>query len=164
MGATMLAGREFTERDRKGSPQVAVVNETFARSFWPGEAAIGKRFRTSGVDGPLVEIVGLVRDGKYHALGETPQRHVYMPFLQGYTAFFTFVLKTAGDPTSVAGTVRAELRSLDPALPITDLKTMEEHLGFAYWGAEFGARLLSISRCSAWRSAQWASTVCSRSS
>jgi predicted permease len=143
MGATVLAGREFTERDRKGSPQVAVVNETFARSFWPGERVIGKRFRTNGVDGPLVEIVGLVRDGKYHALGEAPQRHVYMPFLQGYSHFFTFVLKTAADPTSVAGAARAELRNLDPALPVTALKTMEEHLGFAYWGAEFGAGLLS---------------------
>lgn len=143
MGATFLAGREFTDRDRKGSPQVAVVNETFARRFWPGEHAIGKRFRTNGVDGPWIEIVGLVRDGKYHALGEAPQRHVYMPFLQDYASFFTLVLKTAGDPTSVAGAVRAELRNLDPALPVTDLKTMEEHLGFAFWGAEFGAGLLS---------------------
>jgi ABC-type antimicrobial peptide transport system permease subunit len=66
-----------------------------------------------------------------------------MPFQQGYSPFFTFVLKTAGDPASVAGAVRAELRNLDPGLPITDLKTMEEHLGFAYWGAEFGAGLLS---------------------
>jgi predicted permease len=142
IGATLLAGREFTERDRKGSPQVAVVNETFARSFWPGEHVIGKRFRTS-VDGPLIEIVGLVRDGKYNELGEAPQRHVYMAFLQGYTPFFTLVLKSAGDPTSVAGAVRAELRNLDPALPITGLKTMAEHLGSAYWGAEFGAGLLS---------------------
>jgi hypothetical protein len=91
----------------------------------------------------LLEIVGLVRDGKYHALGEAPQRHVYMPFLQGYTSFFTLVLNTAGDPASLAGAVRAELRILDPGLPITALKTMEEHLGFGYWGAEFGAGLLS---------------------
>jgi predicted permease len=143
MGATLLAGREFTERDRKGSPLVAVVNETFARSFWPGERAIGKRFRTSGPDGPLIEIVGLVRDGKYHSLGEAPQRHVYLPFLQGYTASFAFVLKTVGDPRSLAGVARAELRKPDSALPITNIKTLNEHLGFAYWGAEFGAGLLS---------------------
>src|SRR5439155_11842761 len=77
MGATPLEGREFTELDRKGSPLVAVVNETFARGFWPGERVIGKRFRTSRAEGPLIEIVGLVRDGKYHSLGESPQRHVY---------------------------------------------------------------------------------------
>jgi putative ABC transport system permease protein len=120
-----------------------VVNETFARGFWPGESAIGKRFRTSGPDGSLIEIVGLVRDGKYHSLGEAPQRHVYLPFLQGYTASFTFVLKTAGDPRSLASMARAELRKLDAALPITNIQRMDEHLGFAYWGAEIGAGLLS---------------------
>jgi predicted permease len=143
MGATLLRGREFTERDRKGAPPVAVVNETFAREFWPAESAIGKRFRTSGAEGPLIEIIGLVRDGKYHSLGEGPQRHVYLPFLQGYTASFTLALKTAVDPRSLAGAARAEIRKLDPALPITSIKTMDEHLGFAYWGAEFGAGLLS---------------------
>src|SRR4029077_15632078 len=89
------------------------------------------------------EIVGMVRDGKYNSLSEAPQQHVYLPFLQGYSGSFTFVMKTAGDPASVAGAVRSELRNLDPALPIAALKTMEEHLGFAYWGAEFGAGLLS---------------------
>ena len=84
-----------------------------------------------------------MRDGKYHALGEASQRHVYTPLQQGYAPFFTLVLKTAGDPASVAAAVRAVLRNLDPALPVTALKTMKEHLGFAYWGAEFGAGLLS---------------------
>jgi ABC-type antimicrobial peptide transport system permease subunit len=68
---------------------------------------------------------------------------VYLSFLQGYTPSFTFVLKTAGDPRSVAGAVRAELQRLDPAVPITSIKTMNEHLGFAYWGAEIGAGLLA---------------------
>jgi ABC-type antimicrobial peptide transport system permease subunit len=68
---------------------------------------------------------------------------VYQPFLQGYSPGFTFVLKTAGDPGSLAGAARAALREIDPAIPITDIKTMRQHLGFAYWGAEFGARLLS---------------------
>jgi predicted permease len=143
MGAPSLEGREFTELDRKGSSLVAVVNETFARGFWPGERVIGKRFRTNRAEGPLIEIVGLVRDGKYHSLGETPQRHVYLPFLQGYAPFVTFLLKTAGDPGSVAGAARAELQKLDPAVPITSIKTMNEHLGFAYWGAEIGAGLLA---------------------
>jgi predicted permease len=143
MGATLLAGRDFTERDRKGSPMVAVVNETFARSFWPREGAVGKRFRMNAGDGPLIEIVGLVRDGKYHALGEASQRHAYFPFAQGYITSFSFVLRTAGDPRGLAGAARTEVRKLDPSLPITDIKTMSEHLGYAYWGAEFGAGVLS---------------------
>jgi hypothetical protein len=74
------------------------------------------------------------------------------------------VLKTAGDPTSVAGAVRAELRNLDPALPVTGLKTMEEHLGFADWGAEFGAGLLSSFAMLGWAlNSAWGCTACSRS-
>src|SRR5207247_5507011 len=144
MGATLLKGRDFTERDRQGSSLVAVVNETFARGFWPGEEAIGKRFRTNRPGAPLIEIVGVVRDGKYNSLGEAAQRHVYLPFLQGYVPFFTLVLKTAGDPGSIAGAARAELQKLEPALPITGINTMAEHLGFAFWGAEIGATLLGI--------------------
>ncbi len=90
----------------------------------------------------MIEIVGVVRDGKYNSLGETAQPHVYLPFLQGYVPFFTLVLKTAGDPGSIASAARAELQKLDPALPITGIKTMAEHLGFAFWGAEIGATLL----------------------
>jgi predicted permease len=144
MGAALLRGRDFTERDRKDSPQVAVVNETFAQRFWPGEDAIGKRFRTGGVNGPLIEIVGVVRDGKYNSLGETPQRHVYQPFSQGYAHFFTFVLHAGADPRGIAGAVRATMRKVDPAVPITSIKTMAEHLGYAFWGAETGAALIGI--------------------
>jgi len=138
----LLKGRDFTERDRQGSTLVAVANETFARGFWPGEDAIGKRFHMNRADGPLVEIAGVVRDGKYNSLGETQQRHLYLPFLQGYTPFFTFVLKTVSDPGSSASAVRTELQKLDPGLPITSTKTMAEHLGFAFWGARIGATLL----------------------
>ena len=75
------------------------------------------------------------QDGKFNSLGETSQRHVYLPFLQGYVPFF--MLKTAGDPRGVAGVVRAELQEVD--LPITSIRTMAEHLGFAFWGAKIGA-------------------------
>jgi macrolide transport system ATP-binding/permease protein len=144
MGATLLDGREFTERDAERSPQVAVVNENFARSFWPGQRALGKRFRAEGVNGSLIEIIGVVRDGKYHSLGETTQRHVFTPLLQGYVSFFTFILKTEGDPRSVSGAVRAELHALDPGLPADKLETMADHLGFAFYRARIGAGLLGI--------------------
>ena len=143
MGGALLQGREFTERDRNGGPPVAIVNETFAKSYWPGENPLGKRFRTNSSAGPLIEIVGIAPDGKYNSIGETPQRHVFQPFAEGFAGGFNFVIRTAGDPGSLAAAARAELRAIDPSLPITGLKTMQEHLGFAYWGPESGARLLS---------------------
>lgn len=143
MGGALLQGREFTERDRAGGPPVAVVNQTFAKSFWPTENAVGKRFRANGPTRPLVEIVGIAPDGKYNSIGEAPQRHVFQPFAEGFAPGFVFVLKTAGDAGSLAAAARAELRAIDPAVPITEVKTLQQHLGFAYWGPESGARLLS---------------------
>jgi predicted permease len=140
MGAALLQGREFGERDGQELPPVAVVNETFAQTFWPSENPIGKRFRSGAVDRPLIEIVGVVRDGKYNSLGEAPQRHVYQP-LSLDSAGVTFVLHTIVDPRGLAGVAQAALHAIDPDLPVT-VKTMAEHLGFAFWGAEIGATLL----------------------
>lgn len=144
IGATLLSGREFTGHDRQGSPLVAVVNDTFARTFWPNGNAIGKRFHTQGPEGPSHEIIGVIRDGKYNSLGEKPQPHVYQPFLQDRLDAFVLVLHAAGPPEVLASAIRAELRKIDPAVPVTAVKTMEEHLGYAYWGARFGAGLLSF--------------------
>jgi predicted permease len=140
MGATLLEGRELAEGDQQGPVQVAVVNETFAEAFWPGETAVGKRFRTGRVDAPAVEIVGVVRDGKYNSLGEAPQRHVYQPF-SPESAGATFVLHTAVDPSGLAGPARAALRAIDPEVPVR-IETMAEHLGFAFWSAEAGATVV----------------------
>jgi predicted permease len=145
MGATLLRGREFAEQDGPLARQVAVVNETFAHGFWPGEDPVGKRFRTGGVTGPLIEIVGVVSDGKYHSLGEGPQRHVYQPFLQGHApSSFTFVLRTSGDTRGVAAAARATLRQFDPALPVIGVQTIGEHLAFAFWGPRVGATLVGV--------------------
>jgi predicted permease len=143
MGATLLQGREFTEQDDQGSYPVAVVNQTFADHFWPRQNALGRRFRTGGVSGPLVKVVGVVADGRYNSLGEDPQRHVYQPLLQGAVASgFYLVMRTAGDPRGVATAARSTLTQLDPDVPITSLQTMAEHLRFVYWGPRVGAVLL----------------------
>jgi predicted permease len=143
MGATLLEGREFTEQDDQGSRPVAVVNQTFADRFWPGENALGRRFRTGSVSGPLVEIVGVVADGRYNSLGEDPQRHVYQPLAQGAVASgFFLVLHTAGDPRGVAAAARSTVRALDPDVPVTGVQTMTEHLRFVFWGPRVGAMLL----------------------
>jgi predicted permease len=141
MGTTLLEGREFTGRDLQDSPPVAVVNETFAQAFWPGENAIGKRFRSGRVDAPLIEIIGIVRDGKYNSLGESPQRHVYQPIWPD-SAGVTFVLHTAVGQRGVAAAARSSLREIDPELPVT-IETIAQHLGFAFWGAEIAATLLA---------------------
>jgi predicted permease len=142
MGATLLRGREFTEQDRVGASSVAVVNETFAARFWPGQPALGRRFRTSA-RGALVEVVGVVADGRYNRLGEDPQRHVYQPLLQASVASgFNVVLWTSDDPRGVAAAARAALQGLDPDVPVGPPQTLAEHLRMAFWGPRVGATLL----------------------
>ena len=125
---------------------VGIVNETLARSIGRGESPIGKRLRLSNAsNAPWIEIIGVVADGKYQSLGEPSQRHLYLPSLQSFHSAMTLVLRTSGDPRSYVQTLRSLVQKLDPDLPVTDLRTMNEHLGFALYPARVSALLFTIS-------------------
>jgi len=142
MGIPLVRGRGFTAEDRAGSPPVVVVNEAFARRFWPGEDALGKRIRYSRDQ--FAEIVGIARTGKYLSLTEDPLPYVWIPFAQHYKADMTVHVRTAGDPLELAAAVRAQVRALDADLPITGLKALEEHFGLALLPQRVGASLLGL--------------------
>jgi macrolide transport system ATP-binding/permease protein len=147
MGIPVVAGRPFGERDDERAPQVVVVNETFARRFYggpdPAREALGKRMSFAGDTGPWAEIVGVAKDGKYWTIGEAPQLFVYSPLSQRYSATATLVVRTAGgDPRALIPAVNAEVRALDPALPLFDAKTFEEHMGLSLFPARVAAALL----------------------
>src|SRR5688572_16066215 len=105
MELPILRGRGFSDSDKAGSPAVAVINETMARRFYPGEdvsAALGKTF--SGLErseGGRVEIIGVVKDGKYDTLGEDPQPFVYQPYQQAYSGEMTMHIRTTTNPAGV---------------------------------------------------------------
>jgi predicted permease len=139
MGTPLLAGRDFTSRDVDVSTPVAVVNQTFAKTFWPGQSPLGKRLRLNSSDSAWIEVVGLAQDGKYRSLGEPPQRHLY---LAGRSS--GLVVHTAGDPHQYVKDIRAAVQKLDSNLPLTNVETMNEHLGFALYPARMGASLLGL--------------------
>ncbi len=145
MGTRFLAGRDFSDRDATGTALVAIVNQTFARNFWQNQSPIGKRFRLGVGTAPWIEVIGLVADGKYQSLGEPPQRHMFLPSLQHFHSATTLVVHTSGDPHSYIQTVRSIVQKLDPDLPVTDIRTMDEHLGFAMYPARTSAILFTIS-------------------
>src|SRR5260370_29156547 len=144
MGTTLRSGRDFTDQDRAGTALVGIVNQTFARGFWPGQSPIGKRLRLNDPGAAWVEIVGVAPDGKYQTLGEPPQRHLYLSSLQHYYSAMTLILHTSSDPRGYAQTVRSLVQRLDPDLPITDVRTMNEHLGFALYPARTSALLFAV--------------------
>jgi predicted permease len=135
MGAAVLRGRPFEDRDGEKGREVAVVNEAFTRRFWTGGDAIGKRV---GVLGHELAVVGVVEDGKYWSLGEEPRPYLYLPIGIQYRAERVLHVRTAADPASLLGALRQEIRALDPTLP-AEVKTMREHLRFTL----FPARLLA---------------------
>jgi predicted permease len=144
MGITLRSGRDFADEDRAGTARVGIVNQTFARAFWPGQSPIGKRLRLNDPAGAWIEIIGVAPDGKYQSLGEPPQRHLYLPSLQNHHSATTLILHTSGDPRGYAQTVRSLVQRLDPDLPVTEVRSMNEHLGFALYPARTSALLFAV--------------------
>jgi predicted permease len=139
MGIPLVRGRGFERGDRTGAAPVAVVNESFARRFWPGEDPLGRRFGTSR--GGTREVVGVARDGRYGSLTEDPQPHFYEPFAQAYEADMVLLARTSRDPRDLLPVLIREARALDPELPV-DASTMAEHLGYAWLPQRIGAAVL----------------------
>src|SRR5207302_1078356 len=127
----LLAGREFTARDRFGSPRVAIVNDAFARYYFRDADPIGRRF-AFGREKETLEIVGVVRGSKYSRIDEPAHRVVYTAVLQDANpAGLAVYVRTAAAPQSLFNTVRREVGQLDPSLPIANLRTMTDQVADA---------------------------------
>jgi len=122
----ILEGRAFRATDRAGSPRVAIVNEFFARKYYPGKSAIGKRLRVAGPDGGVVEIVGVAKRSKYLFIAEPPLEYLYLPEAQTPQSGLTLMLETAGPPGDLAAPLREAVRSLDASQPMFGVGTMDE--------------------------------------
>ena len=129
----LLAGRDFTWEDRPGAPDVAILNETFARRFSDG-TAVGQRLRVFDRD---VQVVGVVRDSKYWTLGETSQPTIYLPFQQHYFRYVTFHVRTSNRAAATA-LLTADVRQAAPDV-FVDVSPMTDVLSVAVFPARVGA-------------------------
>jgi predicted permease len=125
----LLAGREFTEADRLGAQQVAIVNQTFAAKFGlNGPEAVGK-WMTRGHGDVEIQIVGLVRDAKYSEVKQEVPPLFFTPYRQSEEiGFINFYVRTTLDPVQVMRGIPAILARLDPNLPVEDLKTLDQQV------------------------------------
>jgi predicted permease len=117
-------GRVFDGRDTAGAPPTLVVNETMARRFWPGTRAVGRDVRLSPT--ALATVIGVVPDVKYRMLRESPGPSFYLPAAQVRPPFVTFHVRTAGPPAAVLPQLRKALAEVDPAVPISRVRTLRE--------------------------------------
>jgi predicted permease len=142
MGIPLLQGRVLSETDRTGSDGAVVISRSMARRLWPGESAIGKRLFWGGATGTPRTVVGVVGDIRDVQLDADPAPLMFLPYGQAPVAGMTLVIRTDGDPASVAGAVRRELRAEDRALPVPDVRALSESRSAAVAEPRFRMLLL----------------------
>jgi predicted permease len=141
----LLKGRKFSDADSEKAPLVAIVNQTMAKKFWPSEDSVGKHFSIKGANGPFIEVVGVVQDGKYQNVTETPQPFFYLPTEQSYESLRTIHVRAKVPPQSLALQIQSVIHEVVPDVPITEVKPMNEALQGAngFFLFRFGAQLTS---------------------
>ncbi|MDB4874528.1 MAG: permease [Gemmatimonadetes bacterium] len=129
LGIPVLNGREFTASDVAGASRVAMVNEAFAKKFGLGRDAVGKFMGSGGNDSLNLQIVGLIKDAKYSQVKQEIPPMFVVPYRQDTTVgSMSFYVKAAGDPTQVLRAIPGVVHSLDPNLPVENLKTLPQQV------------------------------------
>ncbi|MGH9938719.1 MAG: ABC transporter permease, partial [Blastocatellia bacterium] len=158
MGVPLRGGRDFTERDTRGTPGVIIINETLARRHWPAEDPLGKRVT---LDNPRdntrapqwLTVVGVVKDVKQNSWTDAPSNEVYLSFQQsggffqgtsGMYTSMTMVIRTSVEPQSLATVAQETVRALDRGLPVSNVVTMEQVIADTLWQQRFNLQLIGI--------------------
>jgi predicted permease len=129
LGVGLISGREFTPSDTLGTPNVAIVNEQFAKKFNLGRDAVGKRMGTGSGTDLTIEIVGLVPNLKYSEVKQVVPPVFYVPHRQNEdVGFLTFNIRTSGDPTQLLAAITPAVARIDPNLPVENLRTMPQQV------------------------------------
>ncbi|HEX6973326.1 MAG TPA: ABC transporter permease, partial [Vicinamibacterales bacterium] len=126
----LVGGRDFTTADAPGAPQTAIVNETMAERFWPGEDPIGKRFKFIG-ETEFTTIVGVARNAKYNGLGEQPIPFIYEPLRQVYTPAGTLHVRTDGNAAALIPALRRAVQEIDPTIAVFNIRTLEDQVALS---------------------------------
>ncbi|HEV2492439.1 MAG TPA: ABC transporter permease [Terriglobia bacterium] len=139
----LLAGRNFTETDNATSPPVFIINRTMARTFWPGQDAVGKRLRF-GPDQKWGEVVGVVGDVRQHQLGEAPAPMMYAPYAQDPFPFMDIAVRTASEPASLASSVARAIQNVDKDEAVYNVRTLDEVVSRSISRRRFNTLLLGL--------------------
>ena len=121
----IISGREFSDADNAQAPKVLIVNQAFAKKFWPNENPVGKRIVMGRGPGPS-EVVGVAADVKNRGLAQDPQAQIYFPFSQIPWGNMYLIIRTGPDPSAMVATVRAQIAAIDPDQPVTAIETANE--------------------------------------
>jgi predicted permease len=144
----LLSGRDFSYTDAAGGPNAAIVNDTMARQFWPGQDPIGQRLRpldANAAPADAIVVVGVVRDSKYVTIGEEPRTFMYRPLAQTSTLRVSLLVRSAGAPAAdvIAG-MKREIRGLDAGLALFGVSSLDEAISISLLPARIAGGLLGV--------------------
>jgi predicted permease len=143
MRIPIVRGRGFRESDTASAPRVAVINESLAARFWPGQDALGRRLRI-GSDKEYFEVVGIAKDGKYRTLGEDSRPFAYASIEQRYETSQLLLVRAAGDPRATLGAIRVTARELDAKALAVTVQTLEESISVSLLFPRMGAGFFGL--------------------
>jgi len=145
MGIPLLAGRTFKPQDDSKAPRVAVVNQTFANTFFPNDTPVGRRFTFDPTKPDQIEIIGIAKDAKYTRQRDEVPPTVYTSYLQERSMNnAVFEVRTTGEPTAVLASIRQAVREVEPNLPINNVKTQTEQADETLRMERLFAKLLTM--------------------
>ena len=145
LGIPLLAGRDFNQQDRAGSPAVAIVNETLAKRLWPGKDPLSERIAAPAWNGPRqppVQVIGVAKDIASRSFLEAAPLQLYLPFAQEYDGRATIIVRSS-PPALISSALREAVRQLDPSLPLFAFETMSQHVENSLWRQRIAAQLLA---------------------
>jgi predicted permease len=125
MQIPLVAGREFSLSDTDASQLVAIVNQEFARRYWPNEDPLGKRLRA---DGKWFTVVGVAHNSDTESLNQKPKPFLYLPLFQDYSSYVAIHARVAGNPLAYVSAVQNAIHELDADLPLFDLMTLDSRI------------------------------------
>jgi predicted permease len=142
----LRVGRFFNAHDNQGAMPVAIINETMAHQFWPGEEALGKRFKQGPArsPGPWLTVVGVVGDMRRQSLERQPIAQIFVPHLQRPERRLILLIRTTGEPIQLAAVIRNEIRALDKTVLVNGISTLESQLARAVAPRRFQTWLLTL--------------------
>jgi len=145
MRIPLVRGRAFTERDDEKAPLVAIVNQTMARAYWPGEDPIGKRFRFSNAESsPWLTVVGVTGDMHRQGLERAVVPQAFLPHAQATDDMMDVIVRTSADPQAMAAVVQSEIQSMDKSVAKFAVTTVEKQLAEQTAGRRFQTSLIGL--------------------
>src|ERR1700722_10840577 len=128
MGIALLEGRDFTKADVENSAWVAIVNETMAHKFWPNQSAIGHEFRAASDHAHSLRVIGVAKNSRTVGIVGPIREYFYQPFAQEYTSLAVLQVRTTFAPETMMASIRQQVASLAPSMPVFDVHTMLQAL------------------------------------